>query len=328
MILKGFNLEKIDFSQYKIILLYGENLGYKEEILKKIIGKQKNVSRYEEKDILKDKDIFFESISSQSFFDEEEKIIINNSTDKILDVFKQVKERNYKDIKIISVSGILEKKSKLRSYFEKDKNLACIAFYPDDAKMLLSQANIFFKSKNISISQEVLNKIVNRSNGDRKNLNNELLKIENYCLNKKNITAEEVDKLTNISENNNISELVDNCLAKNSKKLNFLINENSFISEEMILIVRTFLIKAKRLLNLRKEYDLNRNIEKTILNYKPPIFWKDKEIVQKQLKQWSVSKIEKLLIEINNIELLIKKNSQNSAIILLDFILDNSRANN
>ena len=167
MILKGFNLEKIDFSQYKIILLYGENLGYKEEILKKIIGKQKNVSRYEEKDILKDKDIFFESISSQSFFDEEEKIIINNSTDKILDVFKQVKERNYKDIKIISVSGSLEKKSKLRSYFEKDKNLACIAFYPDDAKMLLSQANIFFKSKNISISQEVLNKIVSRSNGDR-----------------------------------------------------------------------------------------------------------------------------------------------------------------
>ena len=98
--------------------------------------------------------------------------------------------------------------------------------------------------------------------------------------------------------------------------------------EDVILIIRTFLIKAKRLLNLRKEYDLNRNIEKTILNYKPPIFWKDKEIVQKQLKQWSVSKIEKLLIEINNIELLIKKNSQNSAIILLDFILDISKTNN
>ena len=328
MILKSFNLEKVDFNQFNIILLYGENAGYKEEVLKKINKQQESISRYEEKDILKDVSAFYESISSQSFFEKAKTIIVYNSTDKILNVFKEINEKNYKDTKIISVSGILEKKSKLRNYFEKDKNLACIAFYPDDTKTLLSQANFFLRNKKISISQEVLNKIISRSNGDRKNLNNELLKIENYCLNKKTINSEEIDKLTNMSENNNITELVDNCLAKNNKKLNFLINENNFISEDVILIIRTFLIKAKRLLSLRKEYELNKNIDKTILNFRPPIFWKDKEIVQKQLKQWTVSQIEKLLMEINDVELLIKKNSQNSTIILSDFIINNSRISN
>ena len=226
------------------------------------------------------------------------------------------------------ISGILEKKSKLRNYFEKNEDVACIAFYQDNPQNLLSIANFFFREKKIKVSQEILNKIVNKANGDRKNLKNELEKIQSYSLNKKQITSELIDKLTNMNENNNVSELIDNCLAKNDNKLNFLLNENNFIFEDTILIIRTFLIKAKRLLKLKKELELNKNIEETILKSKPPIFWKDKELVKLQLKKWSVNQIEQLIIDINNTELLIKKNSQKALIILFNFIFSNSKINN
>lgn len=328
MILKNFNLNINKLNQFNSFLLYGENEGHKEEILKIIIDKQKNIFKYDEKDILRDRNRFYDSISTQSFFDNGKVIIINNSSEKLLEVLEFITDRNFSDIKLIAISGILEKKSKLRNYFEKNEDVACIAFYQDNSQNLLSIANFFFKDKKIKISQEILNKIVNKANGDRKNLKNELKKIESYSLNKKQITNEAIDKLTNMNEDNNVSELIDNCLAKNDKKLNFLINENNFISEDTILIIRTFLIKAKRLLKLKKELELNKNIEETILKSKPPIFWKDKELVKLQLKKWSVNQIEQLIIDINNTELLIKKNSQKALIILLNFIFSNSKINN
>ena len=328
MILKSFNLKTNELDKFNNFLLYGENEGHKEEILKIIIDKKKNIFKYDEKDILRDKNKFYDSISTQSFFESSKVIIINNSSEKLLEVLEVVTDRNYSDIKLVVISGILEKKSKLRNYFEKNEDVACIAFYQDNLQNLLSIANFFFREKKIKVSQEILNKIVNKANGDRKNLKNELEKIQSYSLNKKQITSEVIDKLTNMNENNNVSEIIDNCLAKNDKKLNFLINENNFIFEDTILIIRTFLIKAKRLLKLKKELELNKNIEETILKSKPPIFWKDKELVKLQLKNWSVNQIEQLIIDINNTELLIKKNSQKALIILFNFIFSNSKINN
>lgn len=328
MILKSFNLKTNELDKFNNFLLYGENEGHKEEILKIIIDKKKNIFKYDEKDILRDKNKFYDSISTQSFFESSKVIIINNSSEKLLEVLEVVTDRNYSDIKLVVISGILEKKSKLRNYFEKNEDVACIAFYQDNPQNLLSIANFFFREKKIKVSQEILNKIVNKANGDRKNLKNELEKIQSYSLNKKQITSEVIDKLTNMNENNNVSELIDNCLAKNDKKLNFLINENNFIFEDTILIIRTFLIKAKRLLKLKKELELNKNIEETILKSKPPIFWKDKELVKLQLKNWSVNQIEQLIIDINNTELLIKKNSQKALIILFNFMFSNSKINN
>ena len=328
MILKSFNLKTNELDKFNNFLLYGENEGHKEEILKIIIDKKKNIFKYDEKDILRDKNKFYDSISTQSFFESSKVIIINNSSEKLLEVLEVVTDRNYSDIKLVVISGILEKKSKLRNYFEKNEDVACIAFYQDNLQNLLSIANFFFREKKIKVSQEILNKIVNKANGDRKNLKNELEKIQSYSLNKKQITSEVIDKLTNMNENNNVSELIDNCLAKNDKKLNFLINENNFIFEDNILIIRTFLIKAKRLLKLKKELELNKNIEETILKSKPPIFWKDKELVKLQLKNWSVNQIEQLIIDINNTELLIKKNSQKALIILFNFMFSNSKINN
>ena len=322
MIIKNYEISKINFNLNKLILFYGKNEGHKNENLKLITKDKKNISIFEEKEILENKNSLIEDILSRSFFDNEKIIIIKRVTDKIINVIEELKEKNIDDVIIILNSENLEKKSKLRSLFEKDKNLICMAYYPDNEKTLFSITNNFFKKKKISISPININLIVNKCGGDRGVLFNELNKIEHFSKKKEKITTEELLKLINLVENHSISSLIDNCLAKNKKKIINILNENNFSNDETILITKIFLNKLKKILTLTKEYENNKNINLTISSAKPPIFWKDKEIVKEQLKKWNSQNIKKLIYELNELELSLKKNINNSVNLVTDFILE------
>ena len=328
MILKSYELDKNINS--KIFLFHGINEGQKEEIIEKkfkpLFGE--NLFKYLENEIFSDIDNFYNQVLSKSFFEKNKLIIIKDASDKIKNEIEVLKEKNLDDIKIILISNMLDKKSKLRNLFEKEKDLVSIAFYSDNNQTLSTITKTFFSKKNIPISQESINLIVSRANGDRKSLNNELSKIENFLTNKKKITIEEIYILTNLSENYSINELVDNCLAKNKDKILYIINENNFSFEDTIIIIRTFLAKAKRLIKLNQNMQIHKSVDQTIINFRPPIFWKDKELVKKQIKIWTLDKTYKLIDEINKIELNVKKNSINSLKILFDFILATSKTNN
>ena len=322
MIVKSYELNKIK-DNYKFFLFYGKNEGLKNELIKQLLAKNKddNFFKYEEKEILENKDIFFENILSNSLFESTKTIIINRSTDKICEIIIDLMERNINDVKIIINAIVLEKKSKLRKLFEKEKNLTCIATYPDTDEILSNLAQDFFKKIKISISQQNINLIINKCGGDRLNLKNELEKIKIYLTEKKSISTEEISKLINLSENHSFYELIDNCLAKNTNKTLNILNENNFTNEDCIIILRTFLLKAKKILDLSLEYDKNKDINRTINSAKPPIFWKEKDIVRTQLNKWKPKKIRELIYLINDIELQIKKDYNNSILIVTDFIL-------
>ena len=321
MIIKSFEINKINLDLNNIFLLYGKNNGFKNEFTKNIIKKKNNVFNYEEKDILDNKDGFIEDLLTKSLFDDRKIIIIKRSTDKILSIIEDVLSKKIKDIIILNADN-LEKKSKLRSFFEKDKKLICIPFYPDNEQTLSKLAYNFFKNKNIAISQANINLIINKCNGDREALLNELNKIEHYVKEGKKISSDEIIKLTNLNENHSVLELVDNCLAKNKKRIIDILNENNFNNEDCIIITRSFLNKSKKILQLSTEFEKNKNIELTISTAKPPIFWKDKEITKKQIRQWKPENIKKLIYRLNEIELLIKKNLNISINLITDFILE------
>ena len=324
MIIKSFEINKI-IDNFNFYLLYGKNQGLKDESIKEILKKNKDkVFNYDEKQILEEKEDFFENILSGSLFEEEKIIIINRASDKIYQIIHELTEREIKSVKIIINSDILEKKSKLRSLFEKKKNLICIPTYSDNSETLSRIATTFLKNEKILISQQNVNLIVNKCNGDRRNLKNELEKIKNYASNKQNITTQEILKLINLSENYGFSELIDNCLAKNKNRIMTILNENNFSNEDCIIILRTFLIKAKKILTLSLEFEKNKNLDKTITSAKPPIFWKDKEIVKIQLNKWKPNKIKELIYHLNDIELQIKKNFNNPILIITNFILEKS----
>jgi len=327
MIIKAYEHEKIKKINNKIFLFYGENNGYKNQVVKKVFFEKfkDNIERYEENEILNNYDNFISGLTNKSFFEELKLILISRVTEKIIKLIDEVLVREINDVNILLNADVLEKKSKLRAIFEKDKNLICMPFYKDDNRTLAGIASNFFKDKKKSISQEAINLIVERSSGDRMNLENELNKISNYLINKEKISIEEILKLTNLSENYGISELADNCLAKNLKKINKIFNENVFSTDDCILIIRTLLLKSKRLLEIKKIGSTNKNLDEVISNYKPPIFWKDKQIVKNQVLKWTLSDSENLIRKIYETELNIKKNYTNSLNIVSDFIISTAK---
>ena len=324
MIIKSFELNKIDLKKNNFFLFYGENEGLKKEIIENNFKNNypKKTFYYDESEVLNNKSNFFEEILSKSFFENEKLIIISRSTDKITSIIEEILEKKINDLVLILNSGSLEKRSKLRLLFEKNKEIICTAFYEDNNQTLSSIASQFFRNNKIQISQQAINLMINRCRGDRQNLKNELNKIEGFIKNKKRIEISEILQLTNLAENYSVTELVDNCLAKNKNKTLNILNENNYNLEDCIIVIRTMLAKSKRLLKLFQEIKISNNIDSAISSIKPPIFWKDKQIVKDQINKWSHKNIELLIFKINEIELLIKKNSSISLSVLSDFIIE------
>ena len=323
MIVKNFELKNF-INKKKLYLIYGENEGLKEDLIQELSKgySKENIFKYSEKDLFLNLENFYNNIFSQSFFEKKKLIIVNNASEKIKGEIELILTKNREDITLIFLSNILEKKSRLRNLFEKDKNLICVAVYKDDHRVLFNLANSFFKSKKINISTESINLIIERSSEDRKHLRNELKKIDCFIGNKKKIDINDLIKLTNLSENHSINKIVDMSLAKDTKQSLRALNENIFSADDIIIIIRSYLIKSKRLLKLTTELEKNKNIDQVISTYKPPIFWKDKEIVKKQLKIWTKESTTILIQNINEIELQLKKNTGSSLNILQNFIIE------
>ena len=322
MIIKFFETKKINLNSNGIILFYGKNDGLKDQEIKNLTNNIGNLLVYEEEEILNNQNEFLESALNKSLFETKKIILIKRATDKIVNIIKDIKNRNFEDIALILDADNLEKKSKLRTYFEKDNKLICVAFYPENDQSLSKLAYNFLKERNLSVSQLIINSIVSKSSGNRKKLFNDLSKIESYSKNGKKINSEILMKLINLHEDYSISELIDNCLAKNKDKTLKILNENNFSTEDCILITRTFLSKSKRILALSNDYQHNKNINLTISSVKPRIFWKDKEIVKQQIFKWSPDSIKLLIYKVNELELLIKKNATNPINLITNFILE------
>jgi len=322
MIIKSFEVEKIKSIKKDLILIYGSNQGHKNQVIKELFEKlfEGKISRFDENEILNNYEEFISGLINKSLFEDYKLIIISRTSDKILKLVNEILERKIEKIKIIINSDNLEKKSKLRNLFEKEKELVCIPFYEDNDKSLSIIAQNFFRQKNIKVSQEIINLLIGRSRGDRGNLINELNKIENLSITKKNIDMEDVTKLTNLSENYSVFELAENYLAKNKKQVSKILNENNFANDECILILRTILNRSKRLLKLKESQNITGNIDLTISSFKPPIFWKEKDVVKKQIQSWSNDEVKKIIYKINDLEVLVKKNSHNSLNFVSDFV--------
>ena len=324
MIIKSNEINKINLDSNFYFLLHGKNEGHKKEVINTLLKNQSNNTSYDEKEILENSNNFLENLYTKSFFEKEKIIIIRRASDKILNIFKEIFDKHLEDVIIIIFADILDKKSKLRSFFEKNKNCISIPFYNDNNQTLSRFALAFLREKKINISQSNINLIIDRCNEDRETLINELQKIEFLSKTRDNITFEDINKLTNLIENHSISSLIDNCLAKNEKKILKIFNENNFSSDDCILIIRSFLKKSKTVLKLCEEFEKNNNLNLTIEKAKPPIFWKDKEITKQQINSWNSKNIKNLIYKLNDLELSAKKNFNISVNILTDFILQQS----
>lgn len=324
MIIKRFELNRNKINEFEIFLLYGKNEGLQNEIIGLHLIKDFDgeIIRYDESEFLKSKEMIISELLNKSLFESRKILLISRVTEKILNSIYEITEKDVTDLKIILKSGILEKKSKLRNFFEKESNLAIIPFYEDDYKSLSIIVNDFMIKNKIKLSRESINLLVTRASGDRENLKTELNKILNYSYSNNKIRFEHVQKLTNLSENFAVGELADSYLSKNIKNVSKILNENNYSDEECILILRTILSKSKRLLTIIEKYNETEDMEDTLSKIKPPIFWKEKENVKTQVFKWKIKDLKRNIYKISEIEHLVKSNSKNSLNLVSDFIVN------
>ena len=324
MIIKSYEVNKINIKDYDIFLFYGKNEGLQNEIIEKnfVTGSKGSINKYEESEFINNYETISSEILTKSLFEEEKLLIISRVGEKIFKYIEELLNRNINNIKIILKAGLLEKRSKLRNLFEKNKKLLIIPFYEDDERTLTSQVYEYLKKNSIKLSRETINLLVERSSGNRENLKIELNKIFYYSQSNKEISFETVKKLSNLAENYGVNELADNYLSKNKKNVIKILNENNYSDDDCILILRTILNKSKRLLNILENYRKNKNLDDVISKTRPPIFWKDKAIVKKQAKTWELRDLKSKMYQINEVETLVKSNSKNTLNLVSDFIVN------
>ena len=330
MIVKLQDLLKNQKITKKFYLLYGSNIGQIEDTINNILKPKlsKNIFNYDEDEIIVNIDEFEENLLNVSFFENDKLIIINRGSNKILKIIENLILKDIADTTIIVKTNILEKKSKLRNFFEKGKETICIPVYEDNYQSLMLIAQNFFRQNKIKISNENVNYIIEKTKKNRINLKNELDKIKFFYKKKLSIDFNDILKLTNSTENYNISELTDQCLIKNPKKTIHILNENISSVEDNILILRSFLYKLKRLKKLKNEIDSKISVDQVLSSFRPPIFWKEKEIIKKQLMILSLTEIKNYIKKINDLELLIKKNSGVSNQIINNFVIETVKVPN
>ena len=268
MIIKSYEIKKNKFNIIKnnFYLLYGENLGLKKDIKNYIIGEIKKeyksleiISLYES-EILENEDEFFNQIFSNSLFSEKKIIVIYETSDKIFKSVAEVYEKYSEDVYLIFFSDLLEKKSKLRNFFEVNKKSICIACYADNEKDLRIIAQLELKKNNITLSNEIINLLIEKSNLDRNNLRNEIEKIKSYSLNKKTIELNEIKSLINFSGDYKSDLLVNECLCGNIFQYKKIISELYVNTINQILLLRILSNKIHRLVKIKEQENGSTNI--------------------------------------------------------------------
>ena len=327
MIIKSYEVQKnkSNFSKYNFFLLYGENLGLKKDIRKfiktAIEQKSNNVEILflYESEILNNEENFYNSIYTGSLFNSKKIITIYEATDNIIKKISNIYDKYPENVFLIIFSEILEKRSKLRNFFETNKKTICIPCYLDSEKDLEIIAQSELKKNNIKLSQEAVNLLIEKSNSDRNNLRNEIEKIHSYSLNKKKLELNDIQSLINFSGDYKSDIFINECLCGNIKQYKKIISELYVNTVNQILLLRILSNKIQRLLKIKTEGNKSNNVDNLINAIKPAIFWKEKPLVKKQLSIWSLNDLKKMIGEINNTELLCKKNPHISKIIFFSF---------
>ncbi len=324
MIKKYFDLKKTNLDDYNLYLFYGNNDGLQNEVINDNFTNnfKGSVNKYDENEFINNYEVMSSELLTSSLFEKEKIIIISRTSDKLLKLVEEILDKGIKDIKIILKSSVLEKRSKIRNFFEKRKDLIIVPFYEDNIDTLFTIVIKFINQNNINMSRESINLLVNRANGSRKILKIELDKILNYSFTNKKIDLSIIKKLTNLNENYGVNELADNYLERNKKNIAKILNENNYSDEDCILILRTVLSKSKRLISIIEKYNETKNLDDVISNTKPPIFWKDKESIKKQANSWKINDLKEKIYQVNEVERLVKNNSKNSLNLISDFIVN------
>ncbi len=324
MILKSYLVEKdiTLLDKYFITLIYGENIGMKDDIkkeIKKFFNNHENIS-FTQDEILKDYRILNDQIDNTSLFSQKKIIFISEISDKIKNFLSEILENQKSDIKIFLFAQNLDKKSNVRKIFEKSKESGVIACYQDSERTLSDYVRKKLEGYT-GLNQQMINFLISNSGLSRKTLFHEINKIKSLFLDKK-IHIQKLPELLNNNNNFDFDDVRDSCLCAEKEKLNYSLGNVTFQNENAYFYISILGNRIEKLLSLNYQLQGEKNLEKLMDTIRPPIFWKDKPIFYRQMKKWNTKKLKEAREILFKTELQIKKNNdKNNNLLLKNLII-------
>ena len=312
MILKSTTVENnlSLLKELNLILLYGENVGLKNDIKEKIKLKAKDseiIILFQE-EILQKKNLLEREINNLSLFDIKKIIIINEANDKIFETISSLEDQFFQSCKVMIFSDVLEKRSKLRNYFEKEKKVGIIPCYKDNKIQLKDY--IFERLKGYKgLGIEIVNMLIDNSNCERETVRNEITKIQGFYLDKM-LDKNSLERLLNYKKTTDENEIIDASLSKKSKDLNNLLGSQLILENDIFKYIFKLDQKISTLIQIKLNQKNNNSIDEAIEKIKPNIFWKDKPNYINQAKVWELHDLILIREKISEIELIMKSKSE------------------
>ena len=321
MIYKSYLVEQnIKVLKNNLVLFYGENTGlindFKDKIIKSFL--KCTIIKYNQEDILKNQNLLLNELQNISLFNQQKIFFIRDINDKAFNLIEEIIP-DIGENKIFLFSDILERKSKLRTFFEKDKKTDIVPCYEDND--LTIKKIISNELKNITgISSQIMNLLKDVCGNDRSKLKNEIEKIKTL-FNEKQISFEELNKLLNLEENDDFKLLKNTAISGKKNETNKFLSKTFFENDKLAYYIATINQTFLRLKEVNKSN--NENIEKRIDQLKPQVFWKDKNVFVEQAKLWNTKKINYILNLTYNLEIIAKSNAQiDKKIVLKKLLID------
>ena len=325
MIIKSYILEQniLVVKDYNSVLFYGENEGIKNDFKRNLIEKEKEfeIIKFFQDELLKNNNLLFETINTPSLFNSKKIIFIYEVSEKLQKQLLTNLDFINQDTKIIIFAGNLDKKSKIRNFFEKEKKIAAIACYEDNDRTLINYVSNKLKGYK-GLSGEIINLIIQNSYQNRNIINAEIIKIKDYFLDKK-INEKDMRELLNIKDNSNFDKIRDASLLGDKIKVNKLIGEMQFLPEDNFYYLNQMNNRIIKLVELSNINTNTKDSEIAIDSIKPKIFWKDKPIYISQMRKWNIESLKYAMNEVSETEILMKKNSYIKNDILIKNLLVN-----
>ena len=320
MIYKSYIVEEnTEILKNNLVLIYGENLGLINDLKIKILEKNQKskILKFNQDEILKRENVFFEELNNRSLFEEKKVFFIDNVNDKFLKIVERVLSLENEN-SIFLYSDILEKKSKLRNLFEKEKKTDIVPCYKDNE---ITLKNIISKNlKDYSgLTTVIINLIIDSCGSSRTKIRNEIIKIKAF-FNGSSLNYESISKLLNIKENEDFNFVRDFAISGNKKKTGEYLDNTILETEKTTYYLSNI---NQRLMKLKEVLNNKKNIEQTINEIRPPIFWKDKSTFLLQARVWNIKKLDEALKNIYSTEIRLKSNADiNKNIVLKNLIVD------
>jgi DNA polymerase-3 subunit delta len=256
--------------------------------------------------LLHDPARLWDEIQSIGLLSSKRFILIRDAGDKSAVIISEAAAALHDGVFLVVIAGELSTRSALRDWFEKASNAAAIGCYRDEARDIHALVKQSFSAAGIEAGREVVDYLSTQLGNDREVTRQEIEKIIIYAGEEKTVSAEDVQTLVDYNRDTQMDDIVNAVADKNTAKLDRLLAQHLLEGTAPIVYLRALQRYFNRLYYIKARAEAGHDIETTVKNLKPKIFFRQEPLLIRHARNWTLPQITRALNYLISAELACK----------------------